>query len=175
MSSPLRRRRALAALAVAAVVLPTLAACTAAVPLTAADAANDPACAQVTVHLPEVVGEDERRETDAQATGAWGSPTSVLLRCGVESPAVSDDPCYSVAGVDWISSVDPDDPDTGVLRTFGRVPGLEVIVDTTKASSGTVAQDLSTAAGYLPQDGAQCLDAADVPLEGSDGAPEPTD
>jgi len=174
MSSPVLRRRGLAALALVAVVAPVLAACSAAVPLTPAEGANDPACAQVSVHLPDVVGEDERRETDAQATGAWGSPTSVLLRCGVEPPAASDDPCYPVAGVDWISSVDPDDPDTGILRTFGRVPGLEVVVDLTRVSGGTVAQDLSTAAGYLPQDGKRCLDAGDVPLEGSDDAPEPT-
>jgi len=154
-----------------ALVVPVLGACSAAVPLSPAEGANDPACAQVTVHLPEAVGDHDRRETDAQATGAWGTPTSVLLRCGVDPPAVSDDPCYPVAGVDWISSVDPADPDRGILRTFGRVPGLEVVIDLTRVSSGTVAQDVSTAAGYLPQDGKRCLDAGDVPLEEESAAP----
>ena len=36
--------------------------------------------------LPETVDGLERRETNAQATGAWGNPASVLLRCGVPTP-----------------------------------------------------------------------------------------
>lgn len=176
MSTPTRPRRAAAsALALAAVVLPALAGCTAAVPLTAADGANSPDCAQVTVHLPESVnGGDELRRTDAQATGAWGTPASVLLRCGVETPAVSDLPCYTIQGVDWLVDESEDDPDTGVLRSYGRTPGVEVVVDLTRASSGTVARELTSAVGYLPQDGKQCTDATDVPLEGTDGAPTPS-
>jgi len=175
MTTPTRPRRAAAsALALVAVVLPALAGCTAAVPLTAADEANSPDCAQVTVHLPETIGDAGLRRTDAQATGAWGTPTSVILRCGVESPAVSDLPCYAIQGVDWLVDESEDDPDTGVLRSYGRTPGVEVVVDLTAVSSGTVAQELTSAVGYLPQDGKQCTDATDVPLEGTDGAPTPS-
>ena len=35
---------------------------------------------------PRRIDDQERRQTDAQATGAWGDPASVLLTCGVEPP-----------------------------------------------------------------------------------------
>lgn len=146
-------------------IAPALAGCTAAVPMTAAADANDAACAQVTVHLPETVGPDnspfERRETDAQATGAWGTPTQVLLRCGVEAPAVSDLPCYPVSGVDWLADQDADDPDTFVFTTYGRTPAVQVIVS---AEAGSTALfDLADAVGYLPNDGKECVGAGDLP------------
>lgn len=170
MSSPARRLRLPLLAATVAVVAPVLAGCTAAVPMTAADDANDPACAQVTVHLPEQVGPDsapyQRRETDAQATGAWGSPTAVLLRCGVTAPAVSDLPCYPVAGVDWLSDQDPDDPDTYIFTTYGRTPAVQVIV--TDEVGSTPLFDLADAVGYLPNDGRACVGVGDLP--GGDGA-----
>ena len=154
-----------AALSLVAVGLATtLVGCAQAVPMQPADGANDPSCAQVTVHLPEVVDDGQgRRETDAQATGAWGSPTSVLLHCGVETPAVSDLPCYDVQGVDWLVDQDPDDAETSILTTYGREPGVQVIVDTTKANGGNVLRDLADAVGYLPNDGKKCVGAGDLP------------
>ena len=48
-----------------------LSACTATVNLEAAPLANDPACAEITVRLPDVIGDQSKRATNAQATGAW--------------------------------------------------------------------------------------------------------
>ena len=64
----------------------SLAGCAAIVPLEPAPDANNPGCAEVIVRLPERVAEQPQRETNAQATGAWGSPASILLHCGVSVP-----------------------------------------------------------------------------------------
>ncbi|WP_423918183.1 DUF3515 family protein [Frigoribacterium sp. 2-23] len=167
-----RRTTVVALLAVAASV--TVAGCTAAVPMSPAAGSNDPSCAQVTVHLPEVVDtNNQRRETDAQATGAWGDPAAVLLHCGVTTPTVSDLPCYRIGGVDWLIDTDPEDADTSVLTTYGRTPGVQVIVDSTKANGGNVLHDLADAVGYLPVD-RQCVGAQDVPDPGDDPSATPT-
>ncbi|ROS61902.1 uncharacterized protein DUF3515 [Frigoribacterium sp. PhB160] len=176
MSSPARRLRLPLLVALAALLAPAVAGCTAAVPMTAAADANDPDCAQVVVHLPEEVGPESSpydiRETDAQSTGAWGTPTAVLLRCGVEAPAVSDLPCYPINGVDWLVDQAQDDPDTFVFTTYGRTPAVEVIV--TAEVGSTVLFDLADAVGYLPGDGRACVGAGDLPGAGTDGEPSAT-
>lgn len=129
----------------------------------AADA-NSVECAQVTVHLPDSIGETEtRRETDAQATGAWGEPTSVLLRCGATEPGPTDLPCYAIQGVDWIVDSPEDDPESAILTTYGRSPAVEVIFDTTKLTGASVMGDLADAVGYLPTNGRACTSAEDLP------------
>ena len=42
--------------------------------------ANNPGCAEVVVRLPNQLGELPSRNTNAQGTGAWGEPASVILR-----------------------------------------------------------------------------------------------
>ncbi len=64
--------------------------------MTPAADANDPVCAEVSVRLPDSVDGEPRRWTDAQATGAWGNPSVVLLTCGVEPPAPSTLACQTV-------------------------------------------------------------------------------
>lgn len=130
----------------------TVAGCTAAVPMEAAPEANDPACAQVTVRLPEAVDGQAKRETNAQATGAWGEPASILLRCGIEPSGPTALPCLNVNGVDWIR----DDSQAPLYRfeAYGREPGVEVIVDADAQPpvSGTNALvDLGDAVSVLPQ------------------------
>lgn len=49
----------------------------------APDAAN-PTCAYALVAMPETVSGLSQRETTAQATTAWGDPSAVILKCGVE-------------------------------------------------------------------------------------------
>ncbi|HAQ60217.1 MAG TPA: DUF3515 domain-containing protein, partial [Microbacterium sp.] len=51
-----------------------LSGCTSAVSMQPARDANDPLCAEVSVRLPASIDNQERRQTDAQATGAWGDP-----------------------------------------------------------------------------------------------------
>jgi Protein of unknown function (DUF3515) len=145
--------------ALAAAVLLLLAGCAPVVVLDAADDASNPACATMMVRLPETVGGLAARETDAQATAAWGQPTSLLLRCGVPSPAPTTTlPCITVDGVDWLRD-DTDDPNF-VFTTYGRTPAVEVIIDSdgdpavgTDGISGFEAlKDLAPAIGEIAAD-----------------------
>jgi len=118
------RSRRLAAVAGAIALAAGLAGCSTTVHLEPAADANDPACANVSVLLPDTVGGYERVWTDAQATGAWGDPT-VVLRCGVEPPAPSDLVCTTLGGVDWL--VLEQEEERQRLVTYGREPAIEVI------------------------------------------------
>ena len=65
----------------------TLTGCTATVALDPAPDANNPACADVVVRLPDTIDSLQKRGTNSQSTAAWGEPTGVIFRCGL--PAVS--------------------------------------------------------------------------------------
>jgi hypothetical protein len=121
----------------------SLSACTATVSLEAAADSNNAACAEVSVRLPESVADQAKRVTDAQATGAWGNPTSVILRCGLPAVEVSTLPCVTASGVDWL--VDDSKKPSYRFITFGRNPATEVIVDSNKVAGVTALSDLSTA------------------------------
>lgn len=147
------------------------------VPMQPAEDAGAPACAEVTVRLPEAVSGLELRHTNAQATGAWGDPAAVLLRCGVETPPPTTDQCISVDGVDWVEN--DDEAPTYRYTTYGRTPAVEVVIDSTQEVSGlTSLMDLNEAVSYLPQTG-QCVgaeDVLDVPdAPGATDAPGTTD
>lgn len=111
--------------------------------------ANDPACAGVTVRLPEQVAGLDKRETNAQATGAWGDSGAVQLVCGIEPSGPTTDQCVAVNGVDWII----DDSAAPIYRfeAYGRQPGLAVFVDSEVVSGTEAVLDLSTVARTLPQ------------------------
>jgi hypothetical protein len=128
-----------------------LAGCTQAVAFDAAPAATDPDCAAVVVRLPDTVAGLAERETNAQATGAWGQPASVLLRCGVEPPGPTTDRCVSVDGVDWI--IDETDAPNYLFTTYGRTPAVEVLVDNDVVSGSTAIADLSAAVSAIPAEG----------------------
>ncbi|MFT4229380.1 MAG: DUF3515 family protein [Microbacterium sp.] len=148
-------RRILVALVVAASAA-ALASCSTTVSVQPAPDANDPLCAEVSVRLPATVDGMPRRFTDAQATGAWGDPTRVILACGVAAPGPSTLECTTIDGVDWLIDAS-DDPDYR-FTTYGRTPAVEVYLeyDPTKTSSGNVLRELSAAVAQLPVD-AQCL------------------
>jgi len=134
---------ALAALSVVTASL--LSGCAATVALEpAADAVNT-VCADMVVRLPDTVADDlDLRETNAQGTGAWGTPDSVLLRCGVEPPApTSELPCVLVGSVYWLR--DGTNAPNYVFTTYGREPATEVIVDSDVAAPGVVLYDLESA------------------------------
>lgn len=158
----IRRVCALFALVVAAA---TLTACTPTVHMEPAADANDPLCAEVSVRLPKTIGGLERVWTDAQATGAWGEPSSVLFRCGLESPAASTLQCVSFGGVDWLV----DDEEYPMLRmtTFGRTPAAQAYVDTTKISGDQALDALKLAVGTLPITGS-CTSVSEATPEGDD-------
>lgn len=131
----------------------------------AAPNANDPLCAEVIVRLPQSVDSLDRRYTNAQATGAWGSKdgVSVLLYCGIEPSGPTTDMCVTVNGVDWI--IDESRAPLYRFEAYGRSPGLEVIVDAEQGVSGTNAiYDLSSAASQLPQE-RQCTTVSEMPAD----------
>jgi len=126
-----------------------LAGCAQTVPMEPAEGANDPACADVIVRLPDTVAELDRRTTNAQSTGAWGSPVGVELRCGVPTSGPTTEMCVSVKGVDWI--IDESEAPLYRFEAYGRTPGLEVFVNSEIASGTLVATDLTNVAQMLPQ------------------------
>ena len=125
-----------------------LAGCTPIVNLGAAEFSNDPACAEVSVRLPDQLGELEKRQTNAQATGAWGDPAAVLLRCGLEGVEVSTLPCVTAGKVDWL--VDDSDAPNYRFISYARFPAVEVIVDSKNASGITALEGLGQAVSQIP-------------------------
>ena len=126
--------------------------CAATVSLDAAEHANDPSCAEIIVRLPDSLGEGSsalpRRATNAQSTGAWGDPTSVILRCGLPPVDVSKLTCVSAGEVDWL--VDESSKPSYRFITFGRTPATEVIVDATKIAGVTALEGLAPAVKNIP-------------------------
>lgn len=157
-----RSSRTLALLAALAL-LPGLAACSTTVAMQPAKLANDPACAEVVSRLPATISGQDRRWTDAQSTGAWGSPTAILMTCGLEAPAPTTLPCRTFDGVDWIVDESQAAENRYTLTTFGRQPAIQVFLDYDLASSGDVAQALGPLIrSYLPSTGAACTTASDA-------------
>ncbi|MET0956482.1 MAG: DUF3515 family protein [Cryobacterium sp.] len=138
--------------------------CAAAVPMQPAADAENPACADIIVRLPTTVADQPERETDAQATGAWGNPTAVLLTCGVDIPGPTTLPCVNINGIDWIE----DDSEAPMYRytTYGREPATEIYLDSEVVSGSTTLVDLAGAVSNVPAT-KQCLDADDVTLPSS--------
>lgn len=92
------------------------------------------------VALPDTIGEAKLRKTNSQGTAAWGDPSLVILRCGVNVPGPTTDRCVSVNGIDWV--IKEGDP-VWTLTTFGREPATEILMDPEKISSATVLADLA--------------------------------
>lgn len=148
----------------------SLAACSPTVPLTAAPDATNPVCADVIVRLPDAIGGNVKRVTNAQATGAWGEPASVLLRCGVEVPGPSTLLCVTLKGIDWLR--DDSGAPNYVFTTYGRDPAVQVVINGTEASGTETLMDLSNAVGTIPATRA-CTNPDDV-LEIPDVTPSPS-
>ena len=131
--------------------------CSSTVSLKAATDANHPTCAEVTVRLPASVQGQGRRWTDAQSTGAWGDPVSIVLTCGVAAPGPSALPCYELGGVDWLAL----DQEENVQRaiTYGRTPA--VLVSVTRESGldfASVLEELGDVTRTaIPQRLSRCL------------------
>jgi predicted small lipoprotein YifL len=142
----------------AAVALLTLTGCARAVNLPPADDAANPGCANVSVSLPEQLGDAslseplDRRDTTAQATAAWGDPSAVTLRCGMPEPAPSTSRCITVGAVDWLEVAQEENVWTFV--SYGRSPATEVVIDTSVVSAVTALEGVSGAVERLELVGA---------------------
>jgi hypothetical protein len=130
--------RAFSAVVAAGIAATLLTGCASTVSLEAAPDANNPRCAEVSVRLPHQIEALERRQTDAQATGAWGNPAAVISRCGLPQVLISTLPCVTAGGVDWL--VDDSAKPSYRFISFARNPATEVIVDS-KLASGATALD----------------------------------
>jgi hypothetical protein len=126
----------------------TLTSCAATVVITPADDANNPNCAEVIVRLPQETSTLTKRSTNSQSTAAWGSPVAITLRCGLEPVMVSELPCVTAGGVDWI--VDESGKPDYRFVSFGRTPATEIIIDSEMASGATVLEDLGQAVQFTP-------------------------
>jgi len=142
-----------------AVTVVALAGCAPTVPLEAAPEANAVECAEISVRVPQLIGELERRSTNAQATAAWGEPTAVIYRCGLPDPGPSDLPCFDVDGVDWL--LDESDAPRYVFTTYGRTPVTEVIVDIDFVAGADAVRAISPAVAAV-EASERCLAATDV-------------
>lgn len=150
-----------------ALLLASLSACSPIVDVDAAPDAVNPACADVMIALPQQVAGNELRETNSQATAAWGDPSQVVLRCGVELPGPTTDACASVNDVDWIIQ-ESTETDIWTATTYGRNPAVEVLFDPNQVASSTVLVDLGGPVSRVEQI-EQCLsldDTVDVPTGG---------
>ena len=125
-----------------------LTACTPLVSLEAAEDANDPACAEISVRVPDAIGPHDRKYTNAQATAAWGDPTAIIYRCGLEPVQASTLPCVTAGGVDWL--IDDSQAPSFRFITFGRSPATEIIVDSEQASGITTLEELAPAVSAIP-------------------------
>lgn len=111
-----------------------LAGCAPTIATTAGPYAPDPACASVMLALPESVLNLPRAQVTAQGTAAWSEGNgAVVVTCGVEQPAPTQEDCQSITtnvfGIeetaDWISTSD----DRGwIFTTYGRDPAIMVQV-----------------------------------------------
>lgn len=120
--------------------------CASTVALQSAPNSGASACADISVRLPSDLVGKERRWTTAQATAAWGDPAAVLFTCGVTPPGATTMPCRTVDGVDWL--VDDTDAPRTLVTTFGRVPAVQLYIDT-DPTSGVSSIDALTALGPL--------------------------
>ncbi|TJY68836.1 DUF3515 domain-containing protein [Arthrobacter sp. CAU 1506] len=139
--------------------LGSLTACSPVVTVDAAPDAANPGCAPMMVILPQYVADFPRRETSSQSTAAWGDPSQVILRCGVQVPGPTTDQCVSVNDVDWVLR----EGENGywTATTYGRTPATELIFKPDDVAESSVLMDLSAAASEIPQE-RKCLSISDV-------------
>jgi hypothetical protein len=154
-----RRHTALAVILAAALL--SLTGCAPIVALDAAPDSNDPGCAEISVRLPDTIAGKGKRETNAQATGAWGTPTAVLLRCGVKPIGPTTQPCVNVNGIDWVLMTDPA-AKTIVYQTFGRIPATELIIDHVSGVSDSAVLPVFAGAIATVKQTEKCLSTLDT-------------
>ncbi|MBH0008891.1 DUF3515 family protein [Salinibacterium sp. SWN1162] len=160
--------------------LATLGGCAAIVPLEPGDDAGNPSCADVIVRLPDTVAGLDKRETNAQGTGAWGEPATILLRCGVAVPdPTAEFACVTAPedGIDWLR--DDSDAPNYVFTSYGRDPAVQVIVDSDgdpdiegdEVSGFEALSDVAGAVSQVPAD-RFCVALSDTPAPSETESPE---
>ena len=149
----MKTKLGVAAVAVAAAVLASglLSGCSPTVALSPAADATSAKCASGSVLLPNTVSTLAQRTTNAQGTGAWGTPADILLYCGVPVPdPTSNFPCVTVDGIDWLRN-DKHAP-VYIFTTYGRDPAVSVTVNSkdVKADGNQALNDVAIAVASIP-------------------------
>ncbi|MFE8973120.1 MULTISPECIES: DUF3515 family protein [Streptomyces] len=140
-----RPRRAVLAAAASVLTAGVLVSCGADSPgagVTAAPHAGDAACKQLADRYPDRLGGQDLAFTDRPGVAVWGE-NAIVLRCGVELPVPTLDPCATVDGVDWVFREDRSKDGGKVVVTYGRDPAVEVVVSDDVAAVDDVLVDLS--------------------------------
>ncbi|UUU37082.1 DUF3515 domain-containing protein [Streptomyces sp. CA-210063] len=105
--------------------------------------AGDPACTGIAGRYPARIVGESRDPVSVTGVASWGNG-GVVLRCGLEPPAETGDPCVEVDGVDWVFR---EDRSAGsgyrILITYGRDPAVQAFVDDRITAIDGVLVDLS--------------------------------
>jgi Protein of unknown function (DUF3515) len=118
--------------------------------------AKDPACARIAAHYPDRLGGDRRDRATYEGLAAWGHGR-VRLRCGLNPPAPTGDPCIAVNGVDWVLREVAARDGRDLLVTYGRRPAVEVTLAASVPQTDTVLTQLSRLVAPVRQND-HCLD-----------------
>jgi len=133
--------------------------------VTAAPHAEDAACKQLAARYPDRLGGQELTFTDRPGVAVWGD-NAIVLRCGVELPVPTLDPCATVDGVDWVSREERSKDGGKVVVTYGRDPAVEAVVSDEVVAVDDVLVDLSALAEPI-RTYTKCLNLDDVPAPSS--------
>lgn len=104
--------------------------------------ADAPACTRIARSYPTVVAGHRRADTATPGVAVWGD-RSVVLRCGLEPPAPTTDPCVTVDGVDWVYRQSRSRGGHKVIVTYGRSPAVEVTLSAQDTAVDSAMVDLS--------------------------------
>lgn len=110
--------------------------------VTSAPHAGDTACKQIAERYPDRLGGQALTFTDRPGVAVWGDNT-IVLRCGVELPVPTVDPCATVDGVDWVFREERSKDGGKTVVTYGRDPAVEAVVSDEAVAVDDVLVDLS--------------------------------
>lgn len=109
--------------------------------------------------MPPSVGGLDVRGTTSQATTAYGTEDPIVVRCGVEPPGPTTDPCVAVDAAtgtqDWLVV---QEGDQWRATSFGRSPAVEVLIPTVRADQAVpdLLAEVSGPAALAPSNGLAC-------------------
>ncbi|MFE2290748.1 DUF3515 family protein [Streptomyces sp. NPDC059452] len=129
--------------------------------VTSAPHAGNAACEKIADRYPDRLGGQELTFSDRPGVAVWGS-NAIVLRCGVELPAPTTDPCANVDGVNWVFREDSSEDGAKTVVTYGRDPAVEAVISDEVVAVDDVLVELSTLVKPV-KTYTQCLNLDDVP------------
>jgi hypothetical protein len=108
---------------------------------------------------PETLGGLPMRVTTSQATAAYGDEFRIVVRCGVEPPGPSEDPCVEVTtGTTTLGWLVAEEDEAWIAVSFGRSPAVEATIPKVRADQavGDLLAELTPSAALAPSNGLEC-------------------